>query len=84
MTGNFSGQLFESMTLGRVIATLFASVIASFLIDILRKPSYPSSLPRVGYGESVIATIRNWIGYVLYFTKWVDEGYEKVPPFVPY
>lgn len=78
MAGSISGQLLESLTVGRVVVAILAFLLASFVVDLALKPRYPKTLPRVGYGESSFATLRNWIGYVLYFGEWVDEGYEKV------
>lgn len=66
------------LTIARIIAAVSAFLVAAFLADCALKPSYPRSLPRVGYGDSVIATLRNWFGYIFYFNDWVDEGYNKV------
>src|SRR3569833_79485 len=81
MAGSIHGQLLESLSVGRIIAAVFLFVTGAFVVDFALKPRYPKSLPRVGYAGA-LATLRNWIGYVMYFAKWVDEGYEKVskPP----
>ncbi|ERT00236.1 cytochrome p450 monooxygenase [Sporothrix schenckii 1099-18] len=65
------------LTVARIIAAVAAFLVAAFLADCALKPRYPRSLPRVGYGDSVIATLRNWFGYIFYFNDWVDEGYNK-------
>ena len=78
MAGSLSGELIESFTVGRAVAAVFLFLVGSFLVDFSLKPRYPKSLPRVGYGEGAIATVKNWLGYVLHFGKWVDEGYQKV------
>jgi hypothetical protein len=78
MAGSVILQLLEWLTTGRVIALLFAFLFGAFLVDFTWKPQYPRPLPRVGYGDGVFGTMRNWLGYVLYFNDWVAEGYEKV------
>lgn len=75
---SLTGQVLESLTISRVATAIFIFLTASFLVDISLKPRYPKSIPRVGYGDSYIATLKNWIGYVVYFGRWVDEGYVKV------
>ncbi|TPX10128.1 uncharacterized protein E0L32_001325 [Thyridium curvatum] len=74
---SLTGQVLESLTISRVATAIFIFLTASFLVDISLKPRYPKSIPRVGYGDSYIATLKNWIGYVVYFGRWVDEGYVK-------
>ncbi len=78
MAASVSGRLLESLSLTRIAAVFVVLLVGSFLVDFALKPRYPKSLPRVGYGESTFATLRNWIGYLMYFGQWVDEGYEKV------
>ncbi|CAK7270334.1 hypothetical protein SEPCBS57363_004047 [Sporothrix epigloea] len=65
------------ITATRIIIAIFAFLVAAFLVDCALKPRYPHSLPRVGYGDSLLATLRNWLGYVFHFNEWVDEGYNK-------
>jgi hypothetical protein len=82
MAGSVILQLLESLTTGRVIATLFLFLLGAFIVDFTWKPRYPASLPRIGYGDGVLGTMRNWLGYFLYFNDWVAEGYEKVRPLI--
>ncbi|CAK7231098.1 hypothetical protein SBRCBS47491_007815 [Sporothrix bragantina] len=70
-------NLSARLTFMRIVTAVSAFLIAAFLADCALKPSYPRSLPRVGNGDSVLATLRNWLGYVFYFNDWVDEGYNK-------
>ncbi|CAK7205839.1 hypothetical protein SEUCBS139899_008618 [Sporothrix eucalyptigena] len=70
-------SLAARLTFTRIVTAFSAFLIAAFLADCALKPRYPRSLPRVGYGDSVLATMRNWLGYVFYFNDWVDEGYNK-------
>lgn len=83
MAGSLSLQLLEALSLSRGAAAIVIFLFASFLIDLWLKPRYPRSLPRMGYGDSTFATMRNWMGYVLHFGEWVDEGYEKVCAVLP-
>lgn len=69
--------LASHLTVGRVIVYFLAFILAAFLVDCALKPRYPRSLPRVGYGDSYIATMRNWLGYVFYFNDWVGQGYKQ-------
>jgi hypothetical protein len=78
MAGSVILQFGESLSMGRVIALLIAFLFGAFLVDFTWKPQYPRSLPQVGYGDGVLGTMRNWLGYVLYFNEWVAEGYGKV------
>ena len=75
---DIASGLAARLTFTRIIVVVYAFLIAAFLADCALKPRYPRSLPRVGYGDSVFATLRNWLGYVFYFNDWVDEGYNKV------
>lgn len=72
------GRVLKHVTLYRLIFLLVAFLIIAFIIDLASKPRYPKSLPRVGYGDNAIATLRNWIGYVIHFGQWCDEGYFQV------
>lgn len=74
-------QLLDALTTGRVVAGVFLFFLGAFIVDFTWKPAYPASLPRMGYGDGMVGTVRNWLGYVLYFNRWVAEGYEKVRPF---
>ncbi len=78
MATGASGQLLESLSAVRIAAAAVLFFLGSFFIDFALKPRYPKSLPRVGYGDGTLASLRNWIGYVMHFGEWVDEGYEKV------
>ncbi|KAK3503414.1 cytochrome P450 [Neurospora crassa] len=69
-------SLLASLTLGRVTALVFLLTIVSFAIDSTRKPTYPKSLPRVGFTGGIGATIRNWMNLGNYH-NWVEEGYNK-------
>lgn len=75
--GNIISQILERISLGRVVGGVFIFVVISFVVDFLQQPSYPKSLPRVGYGSGPIATVKNWFGYVFKFPEWVDAGYQK-------
>ncbi|KAK3333766.1 cytochrome P450 [Cercophora scortea] len=70
-------QLLESLTTGGFFAALFLFTVGSFIIDFLCQPRYPKSIPRIGFGDGVINSVRNWIGYVSSYNGWVLEGYEK-------
>ena len=75
MAESLIGQLHESLTAGGIVGTIFLFLIGSFFIDNAMKPRYPKSLPRVGYGEGTIATMRNWIA-----SQWfcgVDVGLQQ-------
>jgi hypothetical protein len=78
MGGSVVLQFFESLTAGRVVTAVSLFFLGAFIVDFTWKPRYPASLPRIGYGDGVLGTMRNWLGYVLYFNDWVAEGYEKV------
>ena len=78
MTGSVTFQYLETLTTGRVVAALCLFFLGAFVVDFTWKPRYPAHLPRIGYGDGVTGTVRNWVGYVLYFNDWVAEGYEKV------
>lgn len=71
-------QLLESLTLGRVVATLFLLTIGSFVVDIIAKPRYPKSIPHAGNGDGLIGKVKNWLGYITKYNDWAAEGYEKV------
>lgn len=76
MTHSWSAQLLESVSIGRLFAASIVFFALSFLADFALKPRYPKSLPRVGFGEGIIPTLRNWVGYFLYFDEWVLKGYK--------
>ncbi|EPE03241.1 cytochrome p450 [Ophiostoma piceae UAMH 11346] len=69
--------LASQLTVGRALLSVSSFLLAAFLVDCALKPRYPRSLPRVGYGDSVLATMRNWLGYVFYFNDWVEQGYKQ-------
>jgi len=79
MTAGLSSQLLESLlTPGRIAVAILVFIVSSFIVDFTWKPSYPGSIPRVGFGGGITGNIRNWIGYVTHFGSWMEEGYEKV------
>lgn len=78
MAGSLSAQALEALTFGRITATIFIFLVASFLVDFSQKPRYPKSLPKVGYGDGLVATLRNWVAYISSFNDWATEGYKKV------
>jgi len=71
MAGGISGLLWESMTAGRVAAAVWVFLVVSFIVDFTSKPRYPKSLPKVGYGDGFIGTLRNWTGYIISYNDWV-------------
>ena len=75
---SISIQLLESLTPGRLLATLFLLTVGSFVFDITCKPRYPKSIPQAGNGGGPIGSIKNWLGYVTKYNAWAAEGYEKV------
>ncbi|KAH8903432.1 cytochrome P450 [Coniochaeta sp. PMI_546] len=77
MAGSMILQLLDALTTGRVITAVCLFFLGAFIVDFTWKPRYPAELPRIGYGDGVVGTMRNWIGYVLYFNDWVAEGYER-------
>ncbi|KAK3381511.1 cytochrome P450 [Podospora didyma] len=77
MTTGISSLFLESLTPGRVALAILVFTVSSFIVDFTWKPRYPKSLPRVGYGDGVVGTVRNWFGYMVHFNAWVDEGYDK-------
>ncbi|KAH8881357.1 cytochrome P450 [Thozetella sp. PMI_491] len=77
MSASVSVRLIESLTTGRVIGAVIIFLVTSFIIDFTWKPHYPKTLPRVGYGDGALATVRNWLGYIVHYNSWVEEGYKK-------
>ncbi|KAL2135049.1 hypothetical protein VTI74DRAFT_9969 [Chaetomium olivicolor] len=77
MAAGVSSQLLESLTPGRTAAILLVFTIASFIVDFTWKPRYTKSLPRVGFDDSFLGTIKNWFCYATRYNAWVAEGYEK-------
>lgn len=73
-----SSQLFESMTPGHISAAIVALTIGSLIIDFAWKPRYPKSLPRVGFGDGFLGTLKNWFYMATRYNAWVAEGHEKV------
>ncbi|KAI9776745.1 MAG: hypothetical protein M1839_009389 [Geoglossum umbratile] len=69
--------LSEAVTSGRIIGALCALVATLFIVDIATRPSYPDSLPRVGYGKGFVASIKNYLLSYYRHKSWVLEGYEK-------
>ncbi|KAK3945482.1 cytochrome P450 [Diplogelasinospora grovesii] len=78
MAAGVSFQLLESLlTPGRITLLALLFTVSAFIVDFTWKPRYDKSLPRVGNGDGLVGTIKNWFGYVVHFNDWVDEGYEK-------
>ncbi|KAL2020412.1 hypothetical protein VTK56DRAFT_8455 [Thermocarpiscus australiensis] len=77
MAAALSSQLLDSLTPGHIAATIVVFTIGSFIVDFTWKPRYPKSLPRVGFGDSFLGTIRNWFYFATRYNTWVAEGYEK-------
>ncbi|KAK4242428.1 cytochrome P450 [Achaetomium macrosporum] len=77
MATDVSFQLFESLTLGRIAAYIATLTIVSFVVDFTRKPRYTKSLPRVGFGDSFLGTIKNWVYFATRYTSWLAEGHTK-------
>lgn len=75
---NILVELLGRITIARVVGAVLAFIVLSFIIDIAQLPRYPKSIPRVGHGSGMIATVRNWLGYVFHFPEWVDSGYKQV------
>ncbi|KAK4219876.1 Ent-kaurene oxidase [Rhypophila decipiens] len=78
--GAFTGisvQLLESLTLGRLFATLFLLTLGSFVVDIITKPRYPKSIPHAGNGDGLVGKVKNGLGYITQYNDWAAEGYEK-------
>jgi hypothetical protein len=78
MAADLSLQLSESLTPGRIAAYILAFTIGSFIVDFTWKPRYGKSLPQVGFGDSLLGTVKNWFYYATRFDSWVAEGYDKV------
>src|SRR5690349_18764718 len=83
MAGSVLLRLLEALTTGRVIAAAILFFFGAFIVDFTWKPVYPASLPRIGNGDGIVGTIRNWVTYFVYFNDWVAEGYEKVSRALP-
>lgn len=74
-----SSQVLESLlTPGRLVLLSVLFVVISFIVDISRLPSCPDSLPRVGFGRGLVASVKNWVYYVSRYNDWIADGYEKV------
>ena len=76
--GSLHEQLLQAMTAGRVASAVVVFLASSMVLDYWRKPSYPASIPRVGYGTGFVATLRNIAGFMLHYREWVHDGYVKV------
>ncbi|KAL8306084.1 hypothetical protein RB597_003303 [Gaeumannomyces tritici] len=74
---NILVELLGRITIARVVGAVLSFIVISFIVDIAQLPRYPKSIPRVGHGSGMIATVRNWLGYVFHFPEWVDSGYKK-------
>lgn len=70
----------QLVTSERIFATACILVAVSFVADLIRRPTYPDSLPRVGYGKGVVGAIKNYFLSFYWHKTWVQEGYEKVSP----
>lgn len=80
MAVGVSSQLLESLTPGRVSAAIVFFTVGSFIVDFTSKPRYSKTLPRVGFGDNFLGTIKNWFYFLARYNTWVTEGYEKVSP----
>jgi hypothetical protein len=78
MATDASLHLFESLTLGRIATYIATLTVVSFIVDFARKPRYTQSLPRVGFGDSFLGTLKNWFYFATRYTSWLAEGHEKV------
>ncbi|KAK4200834.1 cytochrome P450 [Triangularia verruculosa] len=78
MAVTLSSQFLESLlTPGRLALLSLLFVVVSFVVDIARLPKTPDSLPRVGSGRGLVASVKNWVLYVSRYNDWVADGYEK-------
>ncbi|KAK0742392.1 cytochrome P450 [Apiosordaria backusii] len=78
MAVGLSSQFLESLlTPGRLALLWVLFVVVSFIVDIARLPRCPESLPRVGSGRGIIASVKNWVLYVSRYNDWIADGYEK-------
>lgn len=72
------GLLSEPITSGRILGAAGILLILLFVIDVTTRPSYPASIPRVGYGTGFVASVKNYFMAYVRHKAWVAEGYEKV------
>lgn len=72
------GLLSELTTSGRILGAAGVFVLLLFVIDVATRPSYPASIPRVGYGTGFVAGVKNYFMAYVRHKAWVAEGYEKV------
>lgn len=80
MAGSLHAYIAESLTPGRVFATLFFVFVTLLVLDHTWKPTYPDNIPVVGHGKGTVAGIKNFCHYVFRYRDWVKEGYQKVRP----
>lgn len=60
------------------LAAVFAIYLClSVLINVLRAPRYPTTVPWVGHGKSWIAAFKNALAGTRDSKQWTQEGYEK-------
>lgn len=74
------GLLSELTTSGRILGAACVLVVILFIVDVTTRPSYPDSIPRVGYGTGFVASVKNYFMAYVRHKAWVAEGYEKVSP----
>ncbi|EFX05467.1 cytochrome p450 monooxygenase [Grosmannia clavigera kw1407] len=67
----------DQLSASRIAAVGAVLFLTTFLIGCTRQPRYPKSLPRMGYGDGPLATLRNWVAYTFHFHEWTEEGYRK-------
>lgn len=72
------GLLSEVTTSGRILGVAGVLLIILFIVDVANRPSYPDSIPRVGYGTGFVANVKNYFMAYVRHKAWVAEGYEKV------
>lgn len=74
------GLLSELTSSGRVLGAAGVLLVIFFIVDVANRPSYPDSIPRVGFGTGFVASVRNYFLAYVRHKAWVAEGYEKVRP----
>jgi hypothetical protein len=70
--------LAQHATTTHVIGIVLTLMTVSMVIEVLSRPVYPDSLPRVGFGPGLWPGIKNYFFAYARHRDWVQEGYEKV------
>lgn len=68
----------QGITTNHILGALGILIVTLLVVNFATKPSYPDSLPQVGYGKGFLATIQNCLLAYARHKVWVEEGYEKV------